>query len=125
GEWFFVPVPNTKVEKKAVLTHEPISRGIGSKPHWAEFCYRAGGETVYVCGRHPNGVTGSVYNQILSRKPSAKNWGWRTMVRNAGVFVNGRISHADHKTIMLHGWHQVFMNTENQSQSMRNVAFLD
>ena len=33
--------------------------------------------------------------------------------------------HADHKTITLHGWHRVLMNTENQSRAMRNVAFLD
>jgi hypothetical protein len=125
GEWFFLPVPNLTVDKDEVLTHEPISRGNGSKPHWAEFCYRAGGETVYVSARYPTGVTETKYKQIIARKPSAKNWVWQTMVRNAGVYVQGRISHADHKTIMLHGWHQVLMNTENQSQAMRNVAFLD
>lgn len=32
---------------------------------------------------------------------------------------------ADHRTITLLGWHQVLMNTENQSQALRNVAFLD
>lgn len=125
GEWFFLPVPDLTVDKKQVRTHEPISRGNGSKPHWAEFCYRAGGEAVYVCGRYPNGLTETAYKRVLRRKPSAKKWNWHTMVRNAGVFVQGRISHADHKTIMLHGWHQVLMNTENQSQAMRNVAFLD
>lgn len=125
GEWFFIPVRHLQVDQKAVLTHEPISRGNGSKPHWAEFCYRTGGETVYVCSRHLDGVTESAYKQIIRRTPGAKNWAWRTMIRNAGVFVQGRIRHADHKTITLHCWHQVLMNTENQSQAMRNVAFLD
>jgi hypothetical protein len=45
--------------------------------------------------------------------------------RNPGVYVKGRIRHADHATITLHGWHQVLMNTEGQSRAMRNVAFLD
>ena len=47
------------------------------------------------------------------------------MQRNPGVYVRGRIRHPDHATITLHGWHQVVMNTENESQAMRNVAFLD
>ena len=28
-------------------------------------------------------------------------------------------------TILLHGWHQVVMNTEGPSKAMRNLAFLD
>jgi hypothetical protein len=35
----------------------------------------------------------------------------------------GRIRHADHATIALHGWHRVLMNTEGQSKAMKNVAF--
>lgn len=67
----------------------------------------------------------SRYNTILSRNPKAKGWGWRTMRRNSAVYVGGRVRHADHKTIVLHDWHKVLMNTENQSIAMRHVAFLD
>ena len=105
--------------------NEPLRRGNGGKPHWAEFCYRTGGETVYVCSRHPNGVTEAQYKAILAGSPKAKGWGWRTMRRNPGVYVKGRVRHADHATITLHGWHRVVMNTEGQSKAMRNVAFLD
>ena len=56
GEWFFVPEPRLKVDETLVLRDEPITRGNGGKPHRCEFCYRTGGETVYVCSRHPNGV---------------------------------------------------------------------
>ena len=125
GEWFFIAAGDLAVNERLVLSNEPISRGAGSKPHWAEFCYRTGGETVYVCGRHPNGVTEVQYKVILAGSAKAKNWGWRTMRRNAGVHVKGRIRHADHATITLHGWHRVLMNTEGQSKAMRNVAFLD
>ena len=48
-----------------------------------------------------------------------------SMIMNASVLVKGRISHPDHKTITLRGWHEVQMNTEHQSVAMRNVAFLD
>ena len=47
------------------------------------------------------------------------------MRRNPGVYVRGRVRHADHATIILHDWHRVVMNTEGQSKAMRNVAFLD
>lgn len=125
GEWFFVPAPGLTVDDKLVLRAEPLRRGNGGKPHWADLCYRTGGETVYVCSRHPNGVTVAQYQRLLSRNPKAKTWGWRTMMRNPGVFVKGRIRHADHKAIVLHDWHRVLMNTEGQSKAMKNVAFLD
>jgi hypothetical protein len=47
------------------------------------------------------------------------------MRRDSLVYVRGRIRHPDHVTGTPHGWHRVFMNTENQSKAMRNVAFLD
>jgi hypothetical protein len=125
GEWFFLPVASFTVDEQLVLKNEPLRRGNGGKPHWAEFCYRTGGESVYVCARHPNGVTEAQYKAILVRTPKAKGWGWKTMRRNPGVYVKGRIRHADHATITLHGWHRVLMNTEGQSKAMRNIAFLD
>jgi hypothetical protein len=125
GEWFFLPVAEMIVDEKLVLHDEPLARGDGGKPHWAEFCYRTGGETVYVCSRYSNGVIGLLYKAILAGNPKANSWGWRTMRRNAGVYVRGRIRHPDHATIRLHGWHRVLMNTEGQSKAMRNVAFLD
>lgn len=124
GEWFFLPVADMAVDSSLVLTNEPLRRGRG-KAHWAEFCYRTGGETVYVCNRHPNGVTENEYRKILAGNTKAKNWGWQTMQRNPGVYVRGHVRHPDHATITLHGWHQVVMNTENQSRAMQNVAFLD
>jgi hypothetical protein len=125
GEWFFVPAPDLKVDEALVLKDEPITRGNGGKPHWCDFCYRTGGETVYVCRHYPNGIDGTQYRRILEDRPDANGWGWRVMTRNAQVCVRGRVRHADHKTITLHGWHRVLMNTETQSRAMRNVAFLD
>ncbi len=125
GEWFFVPEPRLKVDEALVLRNEPITRGNGSKPHRCEFLYRMGGETVYVCGRHKGGVDARSYRRILQDNPEARHWGWQMMRRNPLVYVRGRVRHADHKTIMLHGWHRVLMNTEHQSQAMQNVAFLD
>lgn len=125
GEWFFLPEPGFVVDEKLVLRNEPLRRGNGGKPHWTEFLYRTGGELVYVCRKYPNGVTAHVYERMLTGDPKAKGWGWRPMRRNPGVYVRGRVRHADHATIMLPGWHRVVMNTEGQSRAMRNVAFLD
>jgi hypothetical protein len=125
GEWFFISAADMAVDERLVIRNEPLSRGAGSKPHRSEFCYRTGGETVYVCSRHPNGATEAKYKLILAGNSEAKSWGWRTMRRNPDVYVKGRIRHADHATITLHGWHRVLMNTESQSKAMKNVAFLD
>jgi hypothetical protein len=125
GEWFFLPVPDMAVDEKLILRDEPLRRGNGGKPHWTDFCFRTGGELVHVCSRHPNGVTEAQHQKIIARNPRARSWAWRTMRRNPGVYVKGRIRHADHATITLHGWHRVVMNTEGQSKAMKNVAFLD
>jgi hypothetical protein len=125
GEWFFLPVPKLHVDKNQVLCNEPLSRGEGSKPHWAEFLYRKGGEVVYVCDEHPQGLKPEAYLDLLRRKSRAKTWNWRRMARNPEAYVKGAVSHVDHKTIVLQVWHRVVMNTEGQSQARRHVVFLD
>jgi hypothetical protein len=124
GEWFFIPSPNLNVNPRLVLENEPLRRG-GGKPHLVDFIYRVGGETVYVSGQYPNGLTASQYSKVLSRWPEARHWPWSVLRRNPQVYVRGRVRHADHKTIVLNGWHQVLMNTETQSLAMRHVAFID
>lgn len=124
GEWFFVPEPNFAIDEKLVLENEPLRRG-GGKPHMVEFLYRTGGETVYVTQQYRNGLTERQYAKLLSRKPEARSWQWSVFRRNPGVYVRGRVRHADHKTIELRDWHQVLMNTETQSAAMRHVAFID
>lgn len=125
GEWFFVPKPDLKVDELLVFRNEPLSRGTRSKPHFAEFCYRHGEETVYVSRRANRPLLEYEYRNLIQEKPEAKSWGWRVMRQNPEVYVKGRVSHADHKTIVLPCWHRVLMNTENQSKAMRSVTFLD
>lgn len=124
GEWFFVPAPGVVADKKLVLRNEPLRRGRG-KPHMCELLYRVGGTTVYVCGQYPNGLTDKERKSLFKRNPIAAKWNWQVMQRDPTVFVRGAVSHADHATIHLSGWHRVAMNTENQSRAMASVAFLD
>jgi hypothetical protein len=124
GEWFFVPEPSFVADSKLVLHNEPLRRG-GGKPHMVEQLFRSGGETVHVCGRHPNGLTPNEYREVLRVNSSAARWGWQVMRRNPGVYARGDIRHSDHETITLSFWHRVIMNTETQSRTMANVAFLD
>lgn len=124
GEWFFVPEPLFVVDEKLILRNEPLRRGAG-KPHFVEQLFRSGGETVHVCSRHSNGVTPDEYHSIVKRHPEAARWGWRVMRRNPGVYARGTVRHSDHETITLPFWHRVIMNTETQSRTMANVAFLD
>lgn len=124
GEWFFIPALDVQANEKFILRNEPLRRGRG-KPHLCEFLYRVGGTTVYVCNKHPNGLTDAEYRTLLKRNPAAAKWNWRTMQRNPMVFVRGKVSHSDHATIRLDGWHRVEMNTESRSRAMASVAFLD
>ena len=84
-----------------------------------------GGETLYVSRRHPNGLSTSDYEELLRRFPEAAHWRWRVMTRNPDVYVCGRVTHRDHRTVTLRGWHRVFMNTESEARARENVAFLD
>ena len=124
GEWFFVPEPSFVVDEKLILRNEPLRRGAG-KPHAVEELFRTGGETVHVCSKHPNGILPKEYRELLRASPKAANWGWTVMRRNPGVYARGTVRHSDHATIDLSFWHRVLMNTETQSRTMANVAFLD
>jgi hypothetical protein len=123
GEWFFVPAVGFQPEPLLVLRNEPLSRG--GKPHWCEELVRTGGELVYVSVQHPQGVTPQQHQRLISRRPEMRHLHWVAQRRNPLVFVRGRVRHADHKTIVLDGWHRVLMNTEHESQAMRHVAFID
>jgi hypothetical protein len=124
GEWFFIPEPNLIVPERLILTHEPISRGRG-KPHWLENAYRDGGQVVWVCSNRPTGVPAAEYNRLIQRNPNVAMWNWRQMTRDANVFATGAVSHPDHATIHLRGWHRVVMNTEHLARAAKNIVFLD
>jgi len=124
GEWFFLPELSLVVDEKLILGNEPLRRGAG-KPHLVEELFRSGGETVHVCGRHPNGLKPAEYRSIVQRNPAAARWGWQVMRRNPSVYARGAVCHSDHATIVLPFWHRILMNTETQSRTMANVAFLD
>jgi len=124
GEWFFVPEPPFVVDEKLILHDEPLRRGAG-KPHLVEEIFRSGGETVRVCDHYPNGLSPNKYRAVVQRNPNAVRWRWRVMQRNPGVYARGTVRHSDHATITLPFWHRVIMNTETQSRTMANVAFLD
>ena len=58
-------------------------------------------------------------------KPANRHQSQSLFCKNPGVYARGGIRHSDHATITLPFWHRVMMNTETQSRTMRNVAFLD
>lgn len=122
GEWFFEPVFDLAPPPLLVRRNEPLVRGAGSKAHVAQFAFRHGGEMVRVCRDYPNGLTEVEYRALIAREPRAKNFNWRHMLRDMGVFVTGKVRHPDHETITLHGWHRVFLNRERLAATL---AFLD
>lgn len=127
GEWFFMPVTartRDPINEKFVLRDEPLRRGAG-KPHIVQQLYRVAGELVYVCSKQPNGLTDAQYRRLLRNQPSAASWGWQALRRNPRVYARGTVRHSDHATITLPDWHRVVLNTETETDTMRNVAFID
>jgi hypothetical protein len=104
GEWFFVPTSDVEADPLRLSRNEPLSRGKGSKAHWAELSYRSGGETVYVSAKYPSGLTTEDYKALPEQE---RRFGFRMMKRDAAVFVKGEITHPDHKTVDLGCWHRV------------------
>lgn len=132
GEFMFIEELGFKPDLNfphVIHKDEPMSRGGGSKPHMAEFLYRRGGTIVYVSDYNSeaqNGLSEKDYNDILKKDPKAKALHWQRRVANAAVFVKGRITHQDHKTLDLKDiWYRVEMNTENRARAGKNVRFLD
>ena len=126
GEWFFLPVARLRRGREAGPA--ATSRSAGATAASRTGSSSATGRAARRSTSAPATPTASPRRStrgILAGNPKAKGWGWRTMRRNPGVYVRGRVRHADHATITLHGWHRVLMNTEGQSKAMRNVAFLD
>ncbi|MDR2754491.1 MAG: hypothetical protein LBC20_02180 [Planctomycetaceae bacterium] len=83
----------------------------GGKPHTAEYLYRTGGTLVYINREYPSGLSEQDYRRLLLNKEiSATLFQARRL--NMDVYVKGRITHADHKTVLLNGWHRVIPNTE-------------
>jgi len=129
GEWFFVPAPNYRPVSFMIRKNEPLvrsnGRGFIGKPHIAEEACRVGGTDVVVYeGKSYNQSEWQNFLRSIATKERRTVEGTR-MVRDARVYVRGKISHPDHKTIHLDGWHRVLMNTENRAVSMRSVTFLD
>lgn len=120
GEWFFIPRPDFE-PNDVVVKNERLSRG--GKPHLVDQLCRTGGETVYVSGRYPNGLTNKQLAKLQRQQPKVfAEQHWTTRTRNALVFVKGRVRHPDHATIVLDCWHEVALSNELRSVS---VAFLD
>jgi len=124
GEWFFIPIGETPIAEDHVLRNEPIARS-GGQPHRVQFLYREGGQLIYTCGRFPNGLSQKEYAHTIRTNPKANNWGWQVQRINPRVLARGDIRHPDHRTITLHGWHEVLMNLESESRTMQHVAFID
>ena len=96
--------------------HEPISRGRG-KPHFCEELIRHGGVTVRLYqGRE---LSDAEFAALIAKNP---NLPFSQMVRDAAVHARGRVRHDDHATIVLRGWHRVYLNREF---STGRVAFYD
>lgn len=106
GEWFFYPAPDFKPDPNLIHRNEPI-RMPGRTEHICEELYRDPGETVWV-------VDGQIYKKAAYerlRKEKGQAWLNTRFVRQEtsvrAMYARGKISHPDHKTRILNGWHKI------------------
>jgi len=131
GEFMFIPEPGYQPPKgftAIIHKHEPMSRGnsrVGNS-HYAEYLYREGGTQVYVSRIAPNGFTVKEHADWVKNNPDRKEVRWDYRVRDPQVWVKGKITHREHRTLDLGEiWHKCVLNTENLAPGARNVAFID
>jgi hypothetical protein len=124
GEWFFIPTPELHPAPLTVRRREPLWRGRG-KVHVLEYAHRCGGTVVYTRWR------GSKHDELTQQEfdalPDAERSDptWRQWLRGMDVYAMGRITHPDHATVVLQGWHEVFVNTEWRARARHRLRFLD
>ncbi len=123
GEWFFLPVPDLRVEEWRILRDEPLTRSGSSNAHILREAFRRGGTTVYVQSGSGRMISEAQYDRLPDKR--RRNGNWNRMTRDPELFARGTVRHRDHATITLRGWHRVLMNTENGASAMRHVAFID
>jgi hypothetical protein len=129
GEFFFIPAPNAQINENLVLKNEPLFRGSGrfqaGKPHMAEELYRTGGTPVMVSRESPAGISETRYRQLVAKNPEAAKQSWTRRVQNPTVYVRGKITHPDHKTVVLKVWNLVSVNEEAKYDPKRRLSFID
>ena len=135
GEWFFVPRPGFRPRDDIVRLWEPLQRG-RSKPHLAQELVRRGGQAIYIPrillpaldwhGPDPNlGLSWQQLAHFRRSFPMFAERHWVPRWREPKAFVRGRITHPDHRTLVLPIWHHVVPNTESEARAGRNLVFLD
>lgn len=123
GEWFFLPANITLPPDAVILRNEPLRRNARSKPHVVDEMYSHGGQMVYLCAHFPVGALPEHWAEHRATEEGRNCFRARTAVRDAIVYVRGRVRHSDHKTVELKGWHRVQMNDERVDPG--RIAFLD
>lgn len=130
GDWFFLPA-DIDPDASEVLRNEPLMRQAGGHVHLLEEAYRTGGIQVFVPtlvrlsgvnlteraelrSRFSLGATQSEREAFFRERPEARDWEWTSRVRNPELYARGKVTHPEHKTIELSGWHRVLSNTEPQ-----------
>jgi hypothetical protein len=122
GEWFFIPAPELRPARMTVRRRAPLWRGRG-KFHMMEFAHERGGTVVY----RRRGSDEELTQTELDALPEAvrSDPTWRQFRRGTDLYAMGRITHPDHATVVLHGWHEVFANTEWRAKARQHLRFLD
>ena len=121
GEWFFVPATlPADVGAIRCTRNERLFRARLSKPHVCQFLVRRGGELVHFVGNRV--YTDAEFDEACAQDRTLMARRRSSQVRNPEVFVRGYVRHADHATIVLHGWHRVYLNAEFTTG---NVTFYD
>jgi hypothetical protein len=123
GEWFFIPVDFVPGKNDLVMKKEPFFRQ-GSSRHFAEEAVRKSGKAVYL--KDGFKVSRVEYMRFLKLRMSGYPVGkLESRIETGEMLVRGKITHKDHTTLVLQGWHRVLLNNEESASvgGVRNTFF--
>ncbi|MBD3237519.1 MAG: hypothetical protein GF330_12505 [Candidatus Eisenbacteria bacterium] len=120
GEWFFLPVRGLEPPRALVLRHAPLRREGGGRPHQAEWLYRRETPGYRAAPDDPVVLAADLGKRTGPERPFAPR---DPRIALSGFFVRGRVTHPDHRTVVLDDWHLAVPNTE--ARGALGVEFRD
>lgn len=111
GEWFFVPSPDFDPDNKySIRKNAPLIRG-SSRAHRAQFAVDVAGETRYFHRNDNRSISEKQFQRLVKGNPDERVM-WEVRSLSSFIFVKGKITAPDHKTLNLKVWHRAIPNEE-------------
>jgi len=119
GEWFFIPMPKYEPGDSAILRKNAPLMVAGNRAHKAELVADTAGESRYISIMDARRSLSKKGYERLMKENSKEQYKWEMRSESSSIYVKGRITAPDHKTLVLNIWHRAVPNRELSRTSGR------